>query len=151
MTSLLDTVLASLLAYAAIGLVEFLLMSSLSSTMTSLPSVDVIAKQNGMKPEQRAQQEGQVKFRGFLPLQSHQVKFKVPDDVIGSSTDSSTTVRLLLPMTGSEQMAVDQSMAATSSRSWTPPVQGSTDQWLTSNSSLTAAACRSSNFSETKV
>ena len=140
MTSLLDTVLALLLIYVAIGLVEFVLQASLSNTMRSLASIEVVAKQSGMKTEQRPRPDGQVKFRGFLPLQPHQVKFKVKDDAISSTVDSSTAVRLLLPMKGSNHIGADQSIAGTSSRSCSPSVQCSNDQWMTSNSSLTAAA-----------
>jgi hypothetical protein len=157
MTSLLDAVLASLVVYVAVGLVEFALQASLSNTMASLADVEATAKQKYRARLDEPPSSNQAVFRGVLPLQA-QLKFKVKDSAVTNAPDASNTVRPLLSMMSSELTAADQLMAAAaSSRSCSPAnnVGGSAasiDQWMTSNSSLTNITNRSTaNFSETKV
>ena len=144
MTSLLDTMLASLVIYVAIGLIEFALQAALSNSMTSLTGSDITATrlENGTSD--------QVKFRGFpAAVAQPRVKFKVTDGP-ATANSSLTTVRMLLPSMSPDHGGIEHLMAATSlSRSCSPSVHGSIDQWMTSNSSL--ANHRSANFSETKV
>jgi hypothetical protein len=157
MTSLLDALLASLVVYVAVGLIEFGLQVSLSNAAMSLADAEASVKQKYRVRLDEPPAANQVLFRGVLPLHTH-MKFKAKDSTSGNATDVSNTIRPLLSTMGSEMSSADHLMAAvvSSSRSCSPSnnVAGSApsiDQWMTSNSSLANINRSTTNFSETKV